>query len=530
LEISKSEALILFKLTQDQQTVVGQGSVLYQLLTVPLIRLFGTGNLIVRFWPAAAGAALVLMPLFFEDVLGKEVMVLLAFMIALDPFVNANSIQINGSALTLCTLLLAWGWLRNQKYLPALLAIFGFLLSGAAIIYALIFGIFILLVDSLEKKAGRLLEQLAEIWDYCRQNVQVIAIIAAVLVLVIFLLGIRISDFIGNFQFFFRNWGQPYSVGQTPQLYPIALFSYFPLIVLLLLFGNKKVGREFPSLVTGLGGLLLLVFISMNPGHQILDLVWVSLPIALLGAVNLEGLIIDFGENPARIKTYTLIFACLLTSFCMTAVMVIYQFNWGLSAISVLLSMISLLIILIMSFIFLAYSESIPLALATTRSAFIIVFFIIQIAFTWRSLGFNGYPSSEILWGGYFDGADVVQQIVDNSGFNVVKTRMNNKVAFCDYDNKSVEWNVGRRFPNLDLPLGMGETNYTVLITAESDALTDKTNVGYLGQKFVADSYPLWVWQPMKSLLDSDYWFWLIFREGQMYKEFNYIWVNQNVF
>lgn len=530
LEITKPEAQILFNITRSQGNLIGQGSILYQVLTIPMMRFWGNGNLVVRFWPVLAGSALVLLPLFLTDVLGSRPAVVLSILLAVDPFLNANSIQINGNALALCTLALAIVFTQKKKMLPALIALIGFLLSGAAIFYGLLVALFITLVAAIEKKSNILVQAWGELQDFVRRNPAAMATTGVITIGLIFLLGIRLSDFTGNFLYMFQNWGEPYAVGNTPQLYPVALLSYIPFGIILLLIAPGREQENSSFTLAGIGILILLVCIALNPGHQILDLVWISLPAATLGALKLDEILGQYESQSSRIRIYTLIFCVLLISFCMIAVMVIYQYNWGYSITSRLLSLVSLAIMITIALIFLAYSESVPLAVTTARTSLLVVLFVIQAGFSWRALGLNGHPAGEIVWGGYYDGADVVNQIVDHSDFDVVKTRMNNNVAFLDYSNEAVKWNAGRKFPTIDLPVALGEANYTVVITSASDALKDKTSQGYVGQKFVADSYPLWVWQPLESIMDSDYWFWLIFRHGQMYQEFNYIWVNQQVF
>jgi len=530
LEITQPEADILIDLTRDQTAVTGQASILYQILTIPLMNVFGAANWAARFWPVLAGCVMVLLPLLFEDLLGRKTVILFSVFIAFDPFLTANSIQINGSALTLCALVLAIGFMRKNKYLAAIISIVGFLLSGPAIVYALLLGIYTLASTRIRKGPSRSGQFVQDSWKYCRENIPVIGAILFTLASIIYLCGIQISDLVGNIQFFFQEWGQPYSLGNAPLLYPIALVSYLPFGIILLFFSRPKENKTFALLPIFIWIITSLFFVSLNPGHQVLDLVWVSLPVWLIGAVNLDGLITRILESQKKTWIYILIFTCLMISLTLTGIMLVYQFNYGLSVVSGLLSTISLLILITMAFILLAYSEAVPLAITTLRIATAVVFMVIQIAFAWRSLGLNGKPAGEILWGGYYEGRVVVRTIIDNSDLTALKTGLENKVVFLDYANSAVKWGVGQDYPAEDQPLSLGNVNYAVVITSANDALADNHKAGYYGQKFVADSYPLWTWQPLKSLLDSDYWFWLIFRQGQMYRDFNYIWVNRSVF
>ncbi len=130
LEITKPEAQILLQITQGNAGLNGQASILYQVLTIPLMRFFGNSNLVVRFWPLLAGSLLILLPLLFEDILGKRGAVILCFLIALDPFVNVNSIILSGNTITLCLLVLTADCLRKQRYLSGTISLIGLLLSA----------------------------------------------------------------------------------------------------------------------------------------------------------------------------------------------------------------------------------------------------------------------------------------------------------------------------------------------------------------------------------------------------------------
>ncbi|NPV40174.1 MAG: hypothetical protein HPY72_02365 [Anaerolineae bacterium] len=529
LEITKPEAQILLQITQGNAGLNGQASILYQVLTIPLMRFFGNSNLVVRFWPLLAGSLLILLPLLFEDILGKRGAVILCFLIALDPFVNVNSIILSGNTITLCLLVLTADCLRKQRYLTGTISLIGLLLSGASLIYAGLLMIFLTIYGVLHTKRNPLKNTGAVLWDYLRQHLSLLGLIFVIIAVSTFLLQIPLSDFAGNFLYVLQRWGQPYNLGDTPPLYPIALLSYFPMGIILLII-QRSHNKNAPSTQLNLWILVSLIMIALNPGHQMIDLVWVSLPVCLLGALKLDEIITDQEAGSNRQGIYVTIFASLLVSLAITVVMVIYQFNWGLSVISGLLSTITLLIFITMAFIFLAYSESVSLAASTARLSALIVFLVIQVGFSWRALGLNGNPSAEILWGGYYQGADVVRQIIENADLDTVKTHLDHQVAFLAESNDAVKWGVSRTYPIKEQPLSLGEASHAVVITTTNDELTGRTFESYLGQQFIADSYPMWTWQPLKSLLDSDYWSWLIFRQARMCDGYQTIWVNQKVF
>ena len=532
LVITQPEADILFRLTRDGAVSTSRGSLLYQLLTLPLMDLFGSGRLVVRLWLILAGAVLTLVPLLFEDWLGEKQALILSALFALDPFGNAASLQLNSSLLTLCTLLVSLGLFHRRKYFSGVLVFLAFMLSGRAVLYPLGLGLIFALVLYLQKELAPVKDFSLAILQSIRENIRTILIVLAGLVLVLFLLQIPLSDSLNDVFAMFTNWGQPYALGSSPQLFPIALVSYVPLGILSLLFPARSMQsrRYFPYLF--LVSLLALILITMNPGHHVLDLVWVSSPLWVITAINLSALVDQLKAylSSVRIKLYTLIVVCLLVSLSLTVVMLIYQIQYGLDLVGNLLSTISLLAMIAMVVLFMAYNDTVPLALTALRCGLILVVLVFQIAFSWRSLGLNGNPAGEILWDGYFEGAQTVEDIIWNANLDRTGSGLDMSVGFINPSNSAVEWEISQKFKVEELESVTTDQRLAVLITDSRDGLNSGSADGYYGQDFNANSYPLWIWQPGKSLSDMDYWFWLIFRQGQMMRETNFVWANKTLF
>ena len=218
LVITQPEADILFRLTRDGAVSTSRGSLLYQLLTLPLMDLFGSGRLVVRLWLILAGAALTLVPLLFEDWLGEKQALILSTLFALDPFGNAASLQLNSSLLTLCTLLVSLGLFHRRKYFSGVLVFLAFILSGRAILYPLGLGLIFALVLYLQKELAPVKEFSLAILQSIRENIRAILIVLAGLVLVLFLLQIPLSDSLNDVFTMFTNWGTALRFRQQPAI------------------------------------------------------------------------------------------------------------------------------------------------------------------------------------------------------------------------------------------------------------------------------------------------------------------------
>ena len=529
LTATQPEAEIFLNLTGGLVEGGSRGSVLYQLLTLPLVSMFGNGNLVLRFWVVLAGSLITLLPLFYEDLLGNRTALILAGLLALDPFQSVNSMQVNGSALILLCLFAAVGFLRKEHYGPGLAALLGFLFSGQKSVYGLELLVVAVLIAFVLKRQHELAGKCQNVIEFVKSHLQTIGTTLALMILIMLLLGIQLSDIVKDYLSFFDGWGSGYAVGNLPQLFPIALLAYMPL-GFIGLFPFRTNGKKNIYLILAGSLIITLIAVAIQPGHQLLDLVWPSLILCTLCAIKLDGFLSSIKIYPGNIYIYAMLLTAVLISLFINFGMFIYQVHYGINVINKILSIITLFVLLTMAVIFLAYNETIPFSLTALRIGLFITIFIVQIAFTWRTTGLNGNPSSEILWGGYFEDTEIVIDLIDNADFQVLGTGVENKVALLDYTNQAVKWTISQNYELTEHLYGLGVTQYAVVLTDSSDEDIQEIVDGYYGQNFIANSYPLWTWQPLKSLADSDFWYWLVFRQGQMVHDNNYIWIDKTLF
>src|SRR3990172_7497091 len=97
----------------------------YVVLTSLLFGLFGSTEFAARLWPALFGLALVALPYFWRDLLGKKVALILAFLLAIDPGLVAVSRLAGGAVIAISAALMALtAWRRGLPVLSGGLAAF----------------------------------------------------------------------------------------------------------------------------------------------------------------------------------------------------------------------------------------------------------------------------------------------------------------------------------------------------------------------------------------------------------------------
>lgn len=530
LAATNREAAIFLNLTSASGEAGQSGSILYQILTKPLLAMFGDSILVLRFWVVIAGGLISLLPLLYEDALGKRTAVILSFLLALDPFQIANGIQADGSSLTMLALFAAVGFFIGKKYGFGVIASCAFLFSGSNVQYGIALVLITNAIISMFELSKQYLVVLRSIVQYLREKIPTIIITACFVVLLFFIQKIPFSDFFSHMFQVFQNWRQPYALGSYPQLFPLALLSYMP-IALISLYPSRHshIKREVIAALY-LGLLVMILITAFYPGHSVSDLVWVSLAICVLCAIKINNLVDQYLEFTPRNHLYTLILAFVLISIAIHFGMLVYKFDIGYNLLAELLSMITLLVLFVMVVVFVTYNESVSLAINSASVGFLILLITVQLAFSWRAAGLNGNPSAEILWGGYFEGEHTLDYILKNADLKSINSELENKVAFQDYDKKSVEWSVAQKYKTENKHFGLGDNKYAVAITETNYDLDEMALDGYYGQDFVAESYPLWTWKPFESLLSGDYWTWLLKRQNEQVRTYHYVWLNKNLF
>ncbi|MGD0574211.1 MAG: hypothetical protein ABSB61_02420 [Anaerolineales bacterium] len=307
-----AQAWVALRMAQGQITAgAGAFNPLYTVLTAALFFVVGAGNFWARLWPALAGSAVVLLPLWMKQVLARTEAILASFLLALSPGITAISHLSGGATLALLPvgillLLAVEGQLAKRPGLAGICAGIA-LAAGADGLTGLLLLLLSVVIVSLLAKVrisaegweALLREDASTLWRSSRFWV------ASALSFAIAVSGLIFPAGLGVFASGLQKWAaelvQPgsYSIGQMALL----LLGYEGLAFVGCLTAAVILLSERP----GRGGSLLLVFFALGaawslfrPGRSPADGIWVIFAMALLAGKGAYRILGAFAASRSR--------------------------------------------------------------------------------------------------------------------------------------------------------------------------------------------------------------------------------------
>lgn len=277
----------------------------YLVMTSWLFNMFGSSNFLARFWPAAAGSLLVLLPWLIvrrvqPGLLERKAAIFMAFGLALTPGLVAASRQVGGTMMAVSFLLLtAAAYLAGSGKNWAIAAgILGglALLSGPAVIPGLI------TLTAVGMMAWRY-------YHFHPPSRPMFLAIAATILLVgsnFFRDPAGLAAWLDTLPVYLQGWFLPTApfVGVPALRLAAALVIYQPVAVV---FGLVSAGRSLFLPAEGedrlgirliLGGLVIVfVLVLAYPSRQATDLAWILVPLWLVAAREIRRYLPTAGED-----------------------------------------------------------------------------------------------------------------------------------------------------------------------------------------------------------------------------------------
>ena len=517
----------------------------YVFLTAILFQIFGSSNLLARFWPALMGSLLTLLPLFFiqtaenkpenRSFLLHTAGLIMAFGLALDPGLTAVSRQAGGPMMAASFLLLAFGWWHIRQ--PILAGIFAgmALLSGPQALAGLLglglaWGAARILGVSSSVLPGFMEQSEVESESTADRRTFTTTLIAAGATILLagtffFAVPQGLAAWFDALPAYLRGW---LHVSGVPPLRPLAvLLIYQPLalifgvIIALRIPFNWK-NESSPAWLL-LWGFMALVLIVIYPSRQVADLVWVLVALWALASLELSHYVLPSEGSLISLGQASLIFI-LLALFWLTLAglgRAVPGTSDTIARVGILIGILALGI-LTSALISLGWSREIAQkGLVWGASAGLVIYMISAL---WSTSQLHTNQPVD-LWDptpGTGQSALMLQSLGDLSEW---QTGFRNQIeVVSEVDTASLRWLL-RDYPNVKFTSQPASGDLPPVIISLQSQEAPTLASSYRGQDFVWWTRPDWAGSLPPNPIT-----WLVFREAPVKDEHVILWARADIF
>jgi hypothetical protein len=508
----------------------------YILLTTALFYVLGSGVFLARFWAALAGSLIVLTPPLFQQKIGRQAAILLAFLLALDPGLVAMSRQADGTMIAVTFMLFAIGFYLKRK--PVLTGIStGLAFLGGTSIWPGLAGLVLAyLWTAYSQRRQSNLQAESDSTETTTDQSEVVGPFSWKIGLawaagtiffagtMFFMVPQGLSAMAYSLAYYVKGWGL--QTGITPVEMLASLVVYAPLALIFGIWGvvNGIIRKNRTDLFLARWLLIALLFALVYPARQVGDLVWVMLPLWTLAARQVSRLIPADGTNRLPSVGQAVLVFILLVFGCMNLGW-FTQSSPGSNEVSLrVAAIIGALILIVLIAILVAWGWSIKAAIEGTVWGFTLLLVLYSLSATWNGAGMGRLPAAEI-WrtGAYVTQADqLMRSMGDLSEYNTGRRDSLDTVVVSPSE-PALQWLLRdwRHVRFMDtLP-----TNEKPSLIITSTQQPPGLSAAYTGQGFTMAESPAWEVATPIDLLR-----WLLYREIVSAKTGVVLWVRTDLF
>jgi hypothetical protein len=478
---------------------------LYILGTAALDFIFGASTFLARFLPAVAGILLVGLPYLYRRQLGRRVALILAFLVALDPGLIGSSVQAGSSLFgPVCILLALAGWAQRRPIMAGICA--GLALLGGPGIWPGLAGLAVAMAVTVNKVE---FSDAKEPFLWRKAGLAALASLGLAGTLLMFVpTGINAAA--ASLPEYLAGWGR---VGGTPVLLLVgALFAYEVFALVLGAGGAARClirDRRGMDLFLAVWWVAALVLALVYPSRQVMDLVWVILPLLALAARQIDRMLLvrssdrlATGGQAALILLLLLLLVNLTISWPAAESSSANQlYRWTVLGLALLLLVAESLLV--------GWGWSAKIAASGLLWGFSGLLALYTVSAGFNAAGLSGRGAAE-LWrsGPAFAGEKLFFATVKEYTLWTPELNQVPQIVVSGLPSPAVKWAL-RDFAGLSVADVIStEAKPDILVTADKGDIAQAA--AYTGQDFALTSSPAW------DLITPAEWVnWLIYRRVQ---------------
>ncbi len=524
--LSESEANLAFQAFSDSKAEgsAWSGDPLYLVVTSILFTVFDQTNFIARLVPALFGSIVVFLPVFYRRILGNPVSLLLSSFLAIDAALISLSRTAGGATLTIFLLGVTFLLLTNKRLIGSGI-VFGLaVLGGSSVWFSLIPLVIALGIWKITFKPEERNQPLSlnDITESLRDRSFWLSALLSILVFGTFYLIYprSLSAFPGSLIAYFQAW-QSQSPLSFSQLL-IGLIVYFPFGLIFGIWGGIRslFSRNQVASLLFIWFMVGLILLVVNPGKDLSQLAWVSVPVYLLAARKIMRYI--------SVEKDT-VFQSVGVSALVVVILVFIWFNLGKITISgdqrqLWLAIGGGLGLLFVSAILIFLGWSGNIAVRGYVWGLISVLTIYSISTGVRTTGVTGNGQSEMLGVNQtMPQIRMVRETINEISTWNAGSSTGIPITIVGLQSNALSWEL-KEFPNIRFLLNIANEDHPELIISESDHSISFQDQ-YRGQDFIYKSQIEW-----SSFSSLDWISWLVHRKTSSSNSTIVMWVRADQF
>ena len=518
-------ALQALDISNGQQVAIGSEPG-YVGLTSPLFSTFDGNNFWARFWPAVFGALLALVPVLYRDHLGNITALLLAGLIAIDPGMISLSRTAGSSMIGITSLLACLGFLLKRK--PIFASIFGGLaLVGGSGIWPGIVGLGLVFVSLRSTWTDSTRETQSSDFQPGWKRLILPGLITALIISSQFLVHVNgISGIGGSLAGYLESWVVEATTG-IGNFFTVVFWLQFPLLIFgitAIMIGLVK--KERKTWFLGVWWALALLFVAIIPTRNAADFGWATVPLLVLSAIFLSGLIKNLQFDNRIIALAEAFFTIIMVSLSffylinITNTPEIDPILFRNKIIGAILPMFLLIVITILfTWGWNTSSAKTSLGLSLALLGVLMIF-----SNGWKATGWTSPAESE-LWAGepVVIGNEFLERTVSDQGRWTRGQASSIDVEVAGLDSPALRW-AFKKVGKLTFSNQVNQnTSSSLLVTSGETALSTETS--YRGEKIV--------WSTVPDIQNMNVWDWIkwtVFRNAPMKDAEITLWARNDLF
>lgn len=495
-------------------------------LTSLIFFLTRANEFMARFWPALLGSLFVLVPLLWKEKLGRKVALPLALLFAIDPLQIASSRIIGSPLIGLAGLVAGLSFLGNKKPTLAGIALGLGLLGGASFWIGLV-PMFISYFLNKKYGQGGMLNDKGKGINSERSLPSfpwgsIIPWFLGTILVVgscFFMEPSALGSTFGGLVNLFQRFSIPSGVKIWQILLALLTYGFVPVVVGIWAGIKAVLQKDHLGIFLLTWSILSLLIIVIQPGRQVLDLLWVILPLWVL-AIRFVLSNFELPFNGLGVRFAVMLFAIVILGFVLVNIRSISITNLGkVGMVNHLIAIAAGIILLIISILLVGFGWKFEYALSGLFFGLVIFTIISTLALSLPGImGRSGNKADLWQTDAISSNGEILIDIITEVSNGIVGEPFEVDVAVIGSGVQVHPWTL-RDFRNTDYYNYLPVNSLPGFILTNQD-LSSQVSSTYRGNEFLILKRPSWGSFRVKEMVS-----WMINRNITYEQQNIFLWV-----